>query len=236
MMPPTVLCVVTGASRGIGKAIARRFLQADHAVVAIGKNPQHMDAFVQQATPHGTVYPHVADLSDPTQATQAAQTILKHTQTIPLAVVVNNAGQFAGDALLDPTDQLPAQIHTNLYSAYYFTKPLLPYLVQRKQGHVFTMCSVASEQAYLGGASYCISKYALLGFAEMLRAELTPHGVRTTAILPGATWTDSWSASNLPPKRFISTQDIAELVWNAYALSPAAVVEHIRIRPQEGDI
>ena len=152
----------------------------------------------------------------------------------PLRVLVNNAGRFIQDTLLGEAEALPNQMQTNVYSAYYLTRSLLPHFVHQKAGHIFNMCSVASIQAYAGGASYCISKYALLGLSEMLREELKSHGIRVTAIIPGATLTDSWQG--VDESRLMSPEDIASMVLSSYKLSFRSVVEEIRLRPQQGDL
>jgi short-subunit dehydrogenase len=98
------------------------------------------------------------------------------------------------------------------------------------------MCSTASITAYTNGGSYCVSKFALYGLSKVLREELKPHGVKVTAILPGATYTASWEGVDLPPERFMKAEDVASAISNAYGMSPGAVAEEILIRPQLGDI
>ncbi len=130
------LCVVTGASRGIGSAIALRFLGEGFAVLAISRTTANMEQFsiaARNAYPNGTLHTHVADLSVPKEATQSAAHILSLAEETPLRVLVNNAGRFAGDTLLSSEQSILAdQINTNLYSAYYLTCPLLPYFVAQE--------------------------------------------------------------------------------------------------------
>ena len=109
-------------------------------------------------------------------------------------------------------------------------------MIQRREGHIFTMCSTASIMAYPNGGSYCIAKFALYGMTKVLREELKEHGLRVTAILPGATLTASWEGADLPAERFIRPDDVAEAVFGAWSLSPQAVIEELLIRPQLGDI
>jgi short-subunit dehydrogenase len=105
-----------------------------------------------------------------------------------------------------------------------------------KSGHIFNMCSIASIKAYDNGGSYAIAKFALLGFSKCLREELKAHGIRVTAIMPGATKTASWDGVDLPEERFMKVEDVAEMVYAAYSLSGRSVVEEVIIRPQLGDI
>ena len=131
---------------------------------------------------------------------------------------------------------LEQMIHTNLYSAYYLTKKLVPRMIALKDGYIFNICSVASLKAYENGGSYSISKFAMLGFSKTLREELKEYHIKVTSIMPGATFTDSWGTTNLPESRFCKPEDIADLVYSVTQLSKFSVVEDIVIRPQLGDI
>ena len=104
------------------------------------------------------------------------------------------------------------------------------------KGHIFNICSVASLKAYPNGGSYSISKFALYGLTQNLRHELKEFNVKVTAVIPGATWTDSWSQSGIPRERFMEADDIALMIYQATQLSAGAVVEEIVMRPQLGDI
>lgn len=152
-------------------------------------------------------------------------------------VLVNNAGVFRPGRVCDEAaGTLEFLIEANLYSAYHLTRALLPLMRPYRSGHIFNMCSIASLMAYPNGGSYSISKFALLGFSKALREELKPEGIRVTALLPGATWSDSWRGVELPAERLMQADDIAQLVWAAYQLSPSAVVEELVVRPQLGDL
>jgi short-subunit dehydrogenase len=109
-------------------------------------------------------------------------------------------------------------------------------MLQRKEGHIFNISSIAGITAYNNGGSYSITKHAMQGFSKCLREEMKPFGIKVTTILPGATLTASWAGVNLPPERFIKSEDVAEMIFSCYQLSPSAVVEELLIRPQLGDI
>ena len=152
-------------------------------------------------------------------------------------IIVNNAGVFLpGQVINEEEGTLEKLIETNLYSAYHLSRMLLPKMLEKKSGHIFNLCSVASIQAYPNGGSYSISKFALLGLSKALREELKPHHIKVTALIAGATYTDSWSQSNLPESRFMKAEDIAQTVWDVYHLSENTVVEEILLRPILGDI
>jgi hypothetical protein len=152
-------------------------------------------------------------------------------------VLVNNAGYFIpGEISTEPDGTLESMINANLYSAYHTTRGLVQKMKDRKEGHIFNICSIASIKAYANGGSYAISKFAMLGFSKCLREELKPFNIRVTAVMPGATKTRSWEGADFPDERFMKIEDIAETIWAANNLSSRSVVEEIIIRPQLGDI
>jgi short-subunit dehydrogenase len=124
----------------------------------------------------------------------------------------------------------------NVYSAYHLTRAVLPTMIAEKTGHIFNICSIASLNAYANGGSYSITKFALLGFSKNLREELKPHGIKVTAVSPGATLSASWDGFEIDPKRIMEAADIAKMVFAASQLSAQAVVEDIVMRPQLGDL
>ncbi|TXI70555.1 MAG: SDR family oxidoreductase [Cyclobacteriaceae bacterium] len=227
------LIVVTGGTKGIGRAILQRFAAAGFDVVTCGRNEEQLARFkTDMEQLQVKAYPFKADMRDAEQVATFCKSVTNLNR--PVDVLVNNAGYFVPGSVLDePRGTLESMIETNLYSAYYTTRGLIG---QIKNGHIFNMCSIASIKAYPNGGSYAISKFALLGFSKVLREELKPAGVRVTAILPGATKTDSWAGSTLPDSRFMKPEDVAEAVFSAWSLSPHSVVEELLIRPQLGDI
>jgi NADP-dependent 3-hydroxy acid dehydrogenase YdfG len=121
-------------------------------------------------------------------------------------------------------------------SAYHVTRTVLPAMIKKKSGHVFNMCSIAALDAYPNGGAYSISKFALNGFSKNLREEMKTHGIKVTAVHPGAVMTDSWSGFDNSGKRIMEAGDIAKMVFAASQLSVQACVEEILIRPQLGDL
>jgi short-subunit dehydrogenase len=109
-------------------------------------------------------------------------------------------------------------------------------MIKQKSGHVFNVCSIASLNAYANGGAYSISKFALLGFSKNLREEMKPHGIKVTAVLPGATMSASWVGASIDPHRIMEANDIATMIFAASQLSAQAVVEDIILRPQLGDL
>lgn len=231
--------VVTGGTKGIGRALVFRFLRAGYPVVTCARSAadlQELRDAVTTLVPGATLHTHVADLSQRSETVRFTEFV---QQQGPVEVLINNAGAFVPGRLQDePLDgsQLRQMLDVNLLSAYDVTQALLPGLLAQKAGHIFNICSTASITAYPNGGSYGIAKHALLGFSKNLREELKPAGIRVTAVLPGPTLTASWAGVELPPERFVRAEDVADAVFGVFSLSPQAVVEELLIRPQLGDL
>lgn len=224
--------VVTGASRGIGLAIARRF-HADGARVTVCARGEAALAAARASMPG--LRTHACDLARRDDVERFAAAVLAEGGAPD--VLVNNAGAFLpGGISSEAEGTFEAMIAVNVASAYHLTRALLPGMIARRSGTIINVCSTASITAYPNGGSYGIAKHALHGFSRTLRAEMKPHGIRVVALLPGATLTDSWAGAGLPDERFMPAEDVAEAAFMAWRLSPRTVVEDILMRPMLGDI
>ncbi|MGH2552475.1 MAG: SDR family oxidoreductase, partial [Chitinophagaceae bacterium] len=152
-------------------------------------------------------------------------------------VLINNAGIFEpGSVHNEPDGTIDNMMHSNFYSAYHLTRTLLPAIMERKSGHIFNICSIASLHAYANGGAYSISKFAMHGFSKNLREEMKPFNIKVTSVFPGAVHTNTWGNFNNSKNRIMEADDIAKMVFTASQLSPAACVEDIVLRPQLGDL
>jgi len=231
-------CIITGASKGLGKAIAEKFAAGGYNLYLCARNRAALEetaAGIRSGFPGISVEIAAFDLAEKEQARQFGQWILD--KGISIDVLVNNAGQFIpGSIHAEEEGTLEKMISVNLYSAYHLTRVLLPGMMAKKKGHIFNICSIASLQPYPNGGSYSISKFALAGFSRNLREEMKPFGIKVTALYPGAAYTDSWVGSGVDPQRIMEAGDIADMVFAASQLSPRATVEDIILRPQLGDL
>jgi short-subunit dehydrogenase len=230
------LIVVTGGTKGIGRAIIERFAKENFDVATCARNKKELEELTARLQESGVeTFFRVADMSSKNDAQQFARFVLDLGRSVD--VLVNNAGYFLpGSITTEEGGTLESMINANLYSAYHTTRGIATAMKAKKNGHIFNMCSIASIKAYANGGSYAISKFAMLGFSKCLREELMPFNIRVTAVMPGATKTRSWEGADLPDDRFMTVEDVAECVYNAFALSKRSVVEEIIIRPQLGDI
>lgn len=230
--------IVTGGTKGIGKAIILKFADMGYDVATCARNSADLislrNEFINKY-PRQELIAEKCDVTDANAITTWSELIKSKWNS--LDILVNNAGTFLpGSVITEDEKSLPFQIETNVYSAYRFTRSLFPLLESNNSGHVFNMCSIASISAYPGGGAYTISKFALYGFTKCLREDLKKTNIKVTAVLPGAVWTESWQGSGFTPNDMIKPEDIAELIWVCSQQSKQAVVEELIIRPQRGDL
>ena len=230
--------VITGASRGIGKSIALSFAKNGFNIIFCSRSKDKCESLLKELKQISTtaIFNYkLTDMSLKSEVIEFTNFVLEHFQTID--VLINNAGVYLPGLVHNAEDDLfEKTMATNLFSAFYTTKYLMPIMIEKKQGHIFNISSIAGLQAYKNGGSYTVSKYALQGYTDALRDELKELGIRVTSINPGAVLTDSWAGVDLPEERFMDPDDIGKTVYDIFCLSKRTVVEKIILRPQLGDI
>ncbi|MFT5141642.1 MAG: NAD(P)-dependent dehydrogenase (short-subunit alcohol dehydrogenase family) [Rhodothermales bacterium] len=228
--------VITGASQGIGAAIARALASPGATVCLVSRTEEKLEAVASQCREAGAqafVFP--CDVTSQDEVRRMAAQVCD-TVGVP-DTVVNNAGSFIPGSLAETEASVfRSQLEVNLTSAFLVTRAFLPGLVLRGSGHLVFMGSVASVRGYAGGIAYCAAKHGLLGLARGVREETREAGVRVTTILPGATLTPSWDGADIPSDRFMPPEDIAAAVQSVLAMSGRTVVEEVLLRPQLGDL
>lgn len=229
--------LITGASKGIGRAIAEIFAAHGHHLFICSRGEASLYKTMEELQakyPAAIIKAKPFDLSRREEAKGFGTWCLEYG--VP-DILINNAGLFEpGSVYNEPDGTLENQLATNLQSAYHVTRTVLPWMMERHGGHIFNMCSIASLEAYANGGAYSISKFALYGFSKNLREEMKPYNIKVTAVHPGAVMSDSWGGFDNSKKRIMEADDIARLVYAASQLSPAACVEDIVVRPQLGDM
>lgn len=225
--------IITGATKGIGRAIALKFLQEGYNIGICARNQQDLDQFkrvFEPEFPQQKIIAVQADLERKADVDRFGNNILDAFTHID--VLVNNAGVFLpGTVLEEEFEQLEQQINTNLYSAYILSKLIGKKMCDQAFGHIINICSLASLQAYAGGSSYSISKYAMLGLSDNFRAALKPFKVKVTAVCPGPTMSASWEGSGVPEEKLMPAADIAAVVFSCAETSFNTCVERIVIHP-----
>lgn len=227
--------VITGASQGIGEALAHTF--AAHPPVRIALLARNVNRLeeVRRALPATDVETMVlgCDVTDETQVAMAAETV--QSKWGPVAVLINNAGKFVpGPFTSYRLADFDEMYQVNLRSAFLVTQAFLPLMIQRHRGHIVMMGSIAGLHAYPGGTGYCAAKFGLTGLTKVLREELKETGVKVTLVSPGPTATPSWDGSGVPEERMMPVEDIAQAILSAVHLSSRTVLEDLILLPQKG--
>ncbi len=229
--------IISGGSKGIGKSIALQYAACGYTLFLCARNQVQLAAAAAEIAnkyPSAKIHIKAADLSVKEEAESFADWCL--SLAIP-DILINNTGSYLpGNVSDEPEGNMEAMMAVNFYSAYYLTRRLLPAMLQNKSGHIFNICSIASLDAYEGGGSYSVSKFALHGFTKNLRHELKERGIKVTSVFPGAVLTDSWGSFDNSNGRIMEADDVAKMVVAASSLSAQAVVEDIVLRPQLGDL
>ncbi len=235
--------IITGASKGIGKAIATAFAAEGATLFLCARNEVNLYntvAELQTRYPESNIHAKATDMAVKQQVLDFGQWVLdglKNTQSGRVDILVNNAGAFSPGCIYNEGDGLlEKMMNTNLYSAYHLIRKLVPAMIDAGQGLVVNICSIASLNAYSNGGSYSITKFALMGLTKNLREELKPHHVKVMGVYPGAVLTDSWGDFDNSSRRIMEASDIATMILAASKLSPQAVVEDLILRPLLGDL
>ncbi|MEN8248250.1 MAG: SDR family oxidoreductase [Bacteroidota bacterium] len=228
---------VTGGTKGIGRAIITLFADKGFDIITCSRSEADLAGLkteLENKNPEIRFEGVEADISTKEGANKFVD--FAQTHLTNLLALVNNTGVFIPGQIHQEEDGVfEKTMNTNVSSAYYVTRGLI-HNIMNNQGHIFNICSTASITPYINGGSYCVSKYALLGMTKVLREEMKEHDVKVTAIIPGATLTESWEGTDLPEERFMNPEDVAHAIWSAFSMSERSVVEEVIIRPQLGDI
>ncbi len=236
MAKPVVL--ITGASQGIGAAIARVFAREIRGVrlALVARNAKNLAAVARACGRLGAkaeIFP--ADVSAESAVAELTKAVRQQWGAVD--VLINNAGVFAGAPFAElPVAEFDRIVAANLRSAFLMTRAFLPAMLKRGRGEVFFMSSIAGLDAYPNGAAYCAAKFGVTGLAKVLRAETKGTGVRVCCVHPGATWSPSWASSGVKPERIMPAEDVAQAFYDVYRLSRRTVVEEIVLRPERGDV
>lgn len=192
-MSKSKVWLITGSSRGLGRAFAEAVLAAGHHVVATARDPQQLAGLVQQYG--ATVRAIALDVTDPAAARHAVQTAVDEFGR--LDVVVNNAGYGNMGTVEDTTDEdFRAQMETNFFGVVNVSRAALPQMRKQRSGHIIQISSIGGRTSSPGLSAYQSAKWAVGGFSEVLSKEVAPLGIKVTIVEPGGFRTD-WAGSSM---------------------------------------
>jgi NADP-dependent 3-hydroxy acid dehydrogenase YdfG len=216
------LAVVTGASKGIGRAIALR-LAADYEIVAAARTKPALDTLAREiADRGGRCRPIVVDITDGAAVERAFA-------GIDADVLVNNAGVGTLKPFVELTrDEWRRMVDVNLNALYDVTRAVLPGMIARKSGHVIVIGSVAGRSAFVGGSCYAATKHAVMSFTECLMLEVRDHGVKVSIVNPASVATEF--SSRADPSWMLAPDEVADAVAFTLSTPPDVLVHRVEIR------
>lgn len=230
--------LITGATKGMGRAIAIAFAKEGVNLAVCSRNENELARFKQELliiNPQIKVFTRVADGSVKDQLLKFAGAAEQELGFIN--IIVNNLGMFDPISILDESEAaFEKQVNTNLMPAYHLYRYFGKSMIAAREGHIFTICSVAAFDAIAAAGTYSVTKVALLGLSRVMRMEMMPHNVKVTAVIPGSTLTNSWEGTTIPKDQFVLPEDIASAIVNVYKMSPGANVDELIIKPVGGQI
>jgi NADP-dependent 3-hydroxy acid dehydrogenase YdfG len=219
---PKPVTVVTGASRGIGRAIALR-LSSDYDIVAVARSRARLESLAEEIGANGgSCRPVVVDITDP-------KAVSASLSGLDAQVLVNNAGIGVLKPFMELTrEEWTKTVDTNFNALFDVTRAVVPAMVARRSGHVVFIGSISGRSAYVGGTCYAATKHAVMGFSESLMLELREHGVKVSVVNPGSVATDFSTGGD--PTWKLSAEDVAESVAFAVNTPPSVLVHRVEVR------
>jgi NADP-dependent 3-hydroxy acid dehydrogenase YdfG len=235
MIDKTV-ALVTGSSRGIGKAIALKFAREGMAVALTARHEKDLKTVASEIKKEGGLEPLIiaGDLRDATQPETMVKTIIEKWGRID--ILVNNAGVGYLKPFLDlRVDEFREMMDLNVVAIFALTQKVVPHMINRKSGMIINIASLAGKNAFKAGTGYAASKWALRGFAQCLMLEVREHDIRVVTFFPGSVQTDFGSGgespTGTPARNKIQPGDIAEMALMAYIMPERTMVSEIDMRP-----
>ncbi len=234
---------ITGATSGIGKASAIKFAQNGYHLVITGRRAEKLAALKERLEKeYGIkVHPLCFDVQDRKAVFAAVETIPEEFSRIN--ILLNNAGLALGRSPFDEADidDWESMLHTNVYGLLYVSRAVLPLLKNAGNGHIINIGSIAGKEVYENGNVYCASKFAVDALSKSMRIDLLKHGIKVTAIHPGAAETEfslvrykgdeqkaSATYSGFTP---LSGEDVAGTIFYCAALPPHVCINELTIMP-----
>jgi len=231
------VCLITGASRGIGRATARALAEAGWRLSLAARGRDALDDVLRELD-GGAADAHFASVCDVTREGDVAGTVqatVERFGRLDAVVCAAGVGGF-GPTTETTLESWNAQVATNLTGTFLVCREALKVMLPRRSGHLVTVLSVAAKVAFPGAAAYCASKWGAYGLTKALAEEVRREGVRVTALLPGSVDTPFWDAVGGGPPRedMLRAERVAHAIRYALDAPPDASLDEIHIMPPKG--
>jgi 3-oxoacyl-[acyl-carrier protein] reductase len=225
------VALVTGGSRGIGRAIAGRLASMGGAVAICGRDSDALQAV--EAELRAQVTSVVAQRADVTSASDVEALVRKVESTLgPISVLVNNAGigEF-GPAHEKSEADWDRVIDTNLKSVFLVSKAVVPSMIRHGRGDIINISSLAGKNAFAGGGLYCASKWGVRGLTACMAEDLRGHNIRVAAIFPGSVATEFSGRGPKDATKALTADDVAHAVAMLVTQGPQSFLSEVDLRP-----
>lgn len=233
-MQTNQVSLITGASRGIGEAIALKLAGEGHSLALCGRDETRLRNLTLKIKEMGNeVEFYCVDVTDAVSVIQTVDVI--KSQFGKIDNLINNAGVGVFKKFVDTSlNELKKQMDVNLYGVYSFTRAVIEDMIARKSGMILNVSSMAGKNGFVYGTTYAATKHALMGFSRSLMLEVREHNVRVAVVCPGTVETDMVSDAPFKPMNnstILQSEDIADVVATIIKLPPQAMVHEVEIRP-----
>lgn len=234
--PPPLLgrvALVTGGSRGIGKAIACKLASLGASICICGRHPESLQTATTEISASGAkVLARLADVTNAADIDALVQAA--ETQLGPVFLLVNNAG--IGNPGFGPVQtksevDWDVVLDTNLKSAFLVSRAVVPLMIKRRNGDIINISSLAGKNTFAGGALYCASKWGLQGLTGCMAEDLRQYGIRVSAICPGSVATEFAGRGPKDPIRVLTAEDVAHAVAMLVTQGPQSFISEVHLRP-----
>ena len=230
--------LITGATKGIGRSIAYILAKEGYHLMLAARTENDLQDLVSTLRSDFPVIEidyAVTDCKDHEQVKRLAAITLERFPAIH--VLINNVGLFVPGGLLEEeagalADHWAVNVHCTHYLSVYFGRKMC----SRGDGHIFNIGSIAGKIPFAKAASYSVTKYAVHGLTAVLRQEFGAYGVKVTEIIPGSTYTSSWTGTTIPEEKFVAADDIATAILQCLKMHAGTNVDEIIIRPLDLDV
>jgi 3-oxoacyl-[acyl-carrier protein] reductase len=224
---PMKNAIITGSSRGLGKAIAMRLAQEGYHVHLSARSGDELKALAEQinSSDNGKASFEVVDYSNLDQVTAYASRMAGTLASID--VLVNNVGIYQLDDAINGLEHLDQQMTVNFRSPVALTQGLIHRFMEQGRGHIFNVASVVNREPRASAASYSMAKAAFFAYHKVIHQQLKPKGIKVTAFLPASINTSSWKGIDAPKEQFIQPEDIAELLVTTLNMKAGSVVAEV---------
>jgi 3-oxoacyl-[acyl-carrier protein] reductase len=227
------VAIVTGSSRGIGKAIAIKFAQLGAAVSLCGRNARALEMATQEVA---EISPRVLGMpADVTKADEISALVKATEEKLgPITLLVNNAG-IGNPGFGSVAEKTEADwdlvLDTNLKGAFLVSRAVAPLMIQRRRGDIINISSLAGKNTFAGGGLYCASKWGLQGLSGCMAEDLRGFGIRVSVICPGSVGTEFSGRGPKDPGKMLTAEDVAHAVGMVAMQGRQSFISEVQMRP-----